>query len=190
MSISDTPGRGKKLCPKCQKYIGARSTKCENCGAEFSIQKNSKVDLDSKAKIGEDGSTSMSRMFIQGYRKVAYPGVSQFAPYNKQPPRLKGVSREDVLAWIPKVMEWGHEQQVELLPSALRYIVRGVYEYGSVEYQEVCNRLNDSHGEDIDDDFVEPVKPVVNYANPACEDHGVYTDNHRCMNCGKICEPF
>jgi hypothetical protein len=174
MAVSDTPGRGKKLCPNCQKYIGARSAKCENCGTEFSI----KTAIDSEPKIEEhNSSTSMSRMFIQGFRKVAYPGVM---PNDQQPPRLKGTSKAEVQAWMPKVMAWGHERQVDLMPSALRYLVRGVYDYKSAEYQEVCSRLNDSYDEydDVDDEveaFGESVKQGE-YTNPDCEDHAIYVD--------------
>jgi copper chaperone CopZ len=31
MKISDVPGNGKKQCPQCLKYVGARNYKCPNC---------------------------------------------------------------------------------------------------------------------------------------------------------------
>lgn len=35
MAISDTPGRGRKHCPSCNKYVGVRSRNCPNCQFAF-----------------------------------------------------------------------------------------------------------------------------------------------------------
>jgi hypothetical protein len=34
MGEKTVPGRGKKQCPKCERYLGVRSAKCD-CGYEF-----------------------------------------------------------------------------------------------------------------------------------------------------------
>lgn len=35
MAIHDAPGRGRKLCKACNKYVGVRSYTCPNCAAPF-----------------------------------------------------------------------------------------------------------------------------------------------------------
>ena len=35
MSVSNVPGRGRKQCTSCQKYVGVRSINCPNCNASF-----------------------------------------------------------------------------------------------------------------------------------------------------------
>ena len=35
MAIHNEPGRGRKQCTSCQKYVGVRSHSCENCGHSF-----------------------------------------------------------------------------------------------------------------------------------------------------------
>ena len=35
MAIYDEPGRGRKPCPACKKYVGVRCSICESCGQQF-----------------------------------------------------------------------------------------------------------------------------------------------------------
>lgn len=35
MSVSNVPGRGRKYCAACGKYVGVRSKTCPNCSASF-----------------------------------------------------------------------------------------------------------------------------------------------------------
>lgn len=35
MAIHNEPGRGRKQCGQCKKYVGVRSHTCENCQASF-----------------------------------------------------------------------------------------------------------------------------------------------------------
>lgn len=44
------PGRGKKQCPGCQKYVGAPTRKCE-CGHEFTIAPRKTVDMGAMLKL-------------------------------------------------------------------------------------------------------------------------------------------
>lgn len=37
MSVYNIPGRGRKQCNACKKYVGVRSHACEACGASFTV---------------------------------------------------------------------------------------------------------------------------------------------------------
>lgn len=70
-----------------------------------------------------------------------WTGKSVIAPVGRCPVKLTGTSETEVNTWIDAVMTAGMNNSVHYSPAALRYFSRQVYEYGTLEYQMVCDNI-------------------------------------------------
>jgi len=111
----DKPGKGRKQCPECSKYIGARQHNCA-CGHEFT-----KADLKTPKpteKIDENTLSFLSKIGKNISDVVVdVPSGSCFF-------KLKGRSQEDVTSWCDQVLWRGKSFGKIYTANAMKYFLR------------------------------------------------------------------
>lgn len=120
----DTPGRGKKFCPDCENYVGAKTLKC-HCGYEFEkgVKHVPPREL-SKEEIA-------TKNFVKQVGRKLYI-IS--TPRGPCPIKLDGLTQEDIEKWADAVIEHGLQNDITYLPRALRYWLRDFVDIHSQNY--------------------------------------------------------
>ena len=161
---SDTPGKGKKQCPSCKKYIGNRNALCA-CGHQFSVKNGQKFDhlIDDKT-VGELLVESVEELAAdlkqdnqQIRQNITHVNRDRaryriHTPSGGSPHRLSGIDDVSVERWAEECRRTFLSRNGGWLGlSALKYLVRDFYsmvpaESGvdptTTEYAKVCRVLD------------------------------------------------
>ncbi len=121
MPVYTEAGRGRKECPKCHSYVGARSAQCEKCGAEFGASTRTVAD-------------AVGRPLAHGIMRVGIPS-------GECPVELKGIDTETVLTWAHKVRAIFDARHQFLEVSGLVYFARFFYDINGISYKHVRDTL-------------------------------------------------
>lgn len=132
----DGPGRGKKLCPHCNRYIGVVSKICKLCGSDLQegIVKPKKPVTSSTDK------EERKSYFGRGSYVLCPGGQSLQIGLGA---KLKSLDPEEIASWADKVLGLGESHGINYSPTALRYFLRYFYDINSKEYQVAKNHLNE-----------------------------------------------
>lgn len=143
----DGPGRGRKQCPECQKFIGVRCHECV-CGYKFGTNHHKEGARPAPKPRAQDG---LDRFFSDEEPKpaaqaavLARPSPRQHdhcrsvsTPAGKCPVKLGSSNPTEVEFWAHSVVAKGRESGIAYAVSALVYWIREFYEIGSREYRDV-----------------------------------------------------
>lgn len=111
----DGPGRGRKLCPACNTYIGVRNEQC-NCGHIFVKGETKPTDI-------EDTPTRSVQMFA--FRMGFSNGRICTTPADKFDTQLDSLSQNGVVKFCDDAIEeYEKKRQVLLSPDAIKYLGR------------------------------------------------------------------
>jgi hypothetical protein len=165
------PGKGRKQCKNCSKYVGVRSAKCEHCGTEF--PKAALVPQDIQT---QDATIGAGKGRKQCPKCLNYVGVrsracttpncnyvfavkeepvethivasskgfrSVYTPAGFCPVKLQATTFEAVGEWAEKVLSAGERNQINYLPPALKYFLRHSFEIYSKEWREAETALTE-----------------------------------------------
>lgn len=113
MPVYDEAGRGRKSCPNCNHYVGARSAKCEQCGHSFGT-----TEVVVRHSLPTD------------IRQVGIPA-------GECPVTLKGTDTETVLEWADKVRDAFLGRRQNLQVSGLVYFARYFFDINGPEFKTV-----------------------------------------------------
>ena len=116
-TLATEPGRGRKHCPGCNKYPGARARVCPGCGYEFVKPEKPKRAVKAKKKRVESDEPDDN---IPPVRKTALILTPRGAP-----PKLAGVGNKNVKAWMALARE--QCQDGYLSTEALCYWAKQIY---------------------------------------------------------------
>jgi len=135
--MSNEPGRGKKLCPNCQNYIGVRTAKC-SCGHEFVV----KTTIKSETTSHSASPNTPSRPNSCSLRSVESPaGRCPVAPTNL-------VSDEAIQNWAKSVLDNGLEDGIMYSTRAVVYFIREFWGVNTPEYKKVKGLVYETLGGD------------------------------------------
>ncbi|CAE7860173.1 ruvB [Symbiodinium microadriaticum] len=144
----DEGGRGKKQCPSCQKYVGARNAVCA-CGHEFNKPKPKPAPRSVGAAAAplirqpepevEQEYTPGRHVFCTVRQRTAIPApATQPCPH-----KLESTDIAAVEEWAEKVrISCQREYGQWMMVSALRYYASGFYDVFSEEFETVKAHLN------------------------------------------------
>lgn len=125
-STFDEPGKGRKQCPNCKKYIGIRTAKCpsEGCGHVFSEPTSRRP----AQVISNNAHRAMHQVGTPG---VGYGGVSGNGnPQPLCPVKPAGQwphTDEQVVNWIEDVVQAGMANGTVYMPQAIAYMANHCY---------------------------------------------------------------
>jgi hypothetical protein len=127
----DTPGRGRKQCIKCKKYVGLRVKIC-NCGHEFSSSDKLVKEISAEQKdlimyCESLGKTSRDRVV---YTPTDYPEI---VPTE--------ITLNGVYDWADKVIDHGKDHLKIYTIEALKYIWGKQVGYHTDDYVQGCKFL-------------------------------------------------
>jgi len=138
--VADKAARGRKHCPKCDKYPGVRSNTCPNCGYLFVVSEKPKESDSIKIKIkiakdisvDDETSQDTSSRDKEEVKKISAPGYIQgqdyvLIPAGKCPVSLDGQSINEIRVWMKAVRDVYN--QGYLSTEALCYWVRNFYPF-------------------------------------------------------------
>lgn len=112
----DKGGLGRKLCPSCKKYVGARISSCA-CSHEFVKGETHKLPPE------EDQISKAIQMFA--FRMGFSNGRICTAPAGAFTTQLKSLCQNDVVTFCDDVIEeYGEKRHVLLSPEAIKYLGR------------------------------------------------------------------
>ncbi len=140
--LATTPGRGRKLCPGCNKYPGVRSRICQ-CGHEFSLKASVKK-LEIKVQTSDALSDKIADTPVQ---RIRIPIIH--TPNGAPPVKLEGTSIEQVRKWMLETRAAFADSH--LSSECLGYWVRHFYPYFK----------QDEEGNVIRDSTVDIVKAII-----------------------------
>ena len=109
--VSDTPGRGKRLCLKCSKYYGAKLKSCPTCGFKYIKELVSGLEKEKKQveDLGIKEPVTESRNYV-GRLVYAPAGACCIEPTH---------NIEDVESWCSEVFNHGLRNNRTLTKNAL-----------------------------------------------------------------------
>lgn len=140
MAIHDSPGRGRKLCPSCEKYVGVRSSVCPNCNAEFSKKPAPSKPVTRQVRIQPaPQSQPVSQGVVDTGRGLRVVAIAA----GRCPHRLDSTVESDVLEWADKVRAAGRSQNYHYTNMALRHFARQFFPSFSEELEAVKSFLPD-----------------------------------------------
>jgi hypothetical protein len=121
----DEGGRGRKQCPKCKKYIGARNVICA-CGYEFKGKGQDKV-----AEVCEESvQTKAARIHLSAIDCKSVVWV----PAGKPPVQLNGTDESDLVNWTYDIRRaYADKNNAYLSLNALKYWLRNGYNLSEQE---------------------------------------------------------
>lgn len=122
---SNGPGRGKKYCPKCTNYIGARQKIC-NCGFEFNGQTFKPPQELTAEQLAEQA---------YAIKHLSEKCRLIYTPSGKCPVKLLSLSEEDIYDWCDSVIDLGLKNRLLYYTTALIYWLREFVDINSVEYK-------------------------------------------------------
>ena len=115
-TLATEPGRGRKHCPGCNKYPGARARVCSGCGHQFiKLEKPKRATKAKKRPASEEPDDNTP--FTRKTALILTPRGS--------PPKLAGVGNKNVKAWMTLARE--QCQDGHLSTEALCYWARQLY---------------------------------------------------------------
>lgn len=126
MSIFTGPGKGRKKCIACEKYVGVRSRFCTNCGNPFPKPKKTKG-----AVVGYIPNPPK--------RKCAKIWVNS----GNCPIKIRSFDKESVLKWAREVQELEFKNDKHLMAHALRHYLRQFLDPLSEEYKTASSYITD-----------------------------------------------
>lgn len=135
----DGPGRGRKQCPSCEKYVGVRTKNC-SCGHSFLRKKTAPVKAPVTNKTVSKGPYSDRISLV-------------YAPAGKCPVKLTGTSQEQVLGWANAVKEVGFDKKEYYTVTALKYYARYFFDVFSDDYLIVEGHLETIKRLDNESDY-------------------------------------
>ena len=132
MKTFDAPGKGRKLCPSCKKYVAARTLTCI-CGREFvkGETTTNRIETENgkwKDPNGFDAIPYALALYFGKGRVVDTPS----GPY---PIRLVGMNQEVVDDFCLKVVDFGKLKGTLYTPNAIKYFIREQYNVNSKKYK-------------------------------------------------------
>ena len=150
----DGPGRGRRQCTSCKKYVGARSIDCPICGVEITKVEKSSENVVDKEVIQLHNSSGVLRVSEEIKFLIAI-GLKQgakmiYAPVGSCPFKLDSSDKESVYQWSDKVLKSGTMQGVAYLPQAIKYWLRFQFPIGTKEY-ETSSRYIDEWANELQD---------------------------------------
>ena len=138
--LATTAGRGRKLCPSCNKYPGVRSRVCL-CGYEFGTKvapKKLQIRVATKEVVRTE-SKPKTQPEIEAQEESRYPSVTGtvvIIPSGVPPVSLDGTSIEVVRQWMIDVRKSYSDGY--LTHEALCYWVRYAYPFCSSDKDGKC----------------------------------------------------
>lgn len=117
-------GKGKKLCPNCNKYAGAKSKVCPNCQVEFIKKEAKEIDiddiLDDIANLEEEKPVKkLDRDIV-----ASYTGSLIYTPSGECPFKIKDETQEGVIDWCRKIYQYGLDNNKTYTKNAIEYWFR------------------------------------------------------------------
>jgi len=142
----DDGGRGKKQCPACKKYIGARNAICA-CGHEFSkapatqpVQPKSVGAA--AAPVRRVQEAEQPQEYTPGRHVLCTVRGRTEVPAGACPIKLTGTDIQTVEEWAEKVRIYCQRERSQwMMLSALKYYAREFYDIFGPDYAEISKNL-------------------------------------------------
>lgn len=126
----DSPGRGRKQCPECKVYVGARTQYCK-CGYEFST-KNTSLTVKEKREQ-ENAATPEELMYCRSVA-VGASGKIIYAGSGSCPVKLYNININDVYDFCENIIAYGISENKIYMPSAIKTWLGHQFGFNSQEY--------------------------------------------------------
>jgi hypothetical protein len=144
----DLPGRGRKYCNGCRKYVGVRTTECD-CGHLFPVVE--KKERDEKAV---DSQFNDSPISDEDRRYAIAIGSKDndyivYAPSGRCPSILHGVDYDSVSLFCQEVVADGVAAGKVYIPAAIKYFIRNIVSSNSPSYGSMCDFVDQWYAEKI-----------------------------------------
>jgi len=133
----DKPGRGRKQCGQCKKYVGVRTKTC-SCGSVFETGSKTKVKR-TKVKTRKKKEVQIEEPEEEKWIK---PRWIVYAPAGKPRVTLEGHTRKKVKDWFYKTREIARDEGMEFHSSAYKLYIPYFYSILTPEYNK-CLRMID-----------------------------------------------
>lgn len=130
----DEPGKGRKQCPDCKKYVGARQSNCA-CGHKFKPE-------DKKTRKPQEETDPMIAAFVHKTGKSHRERVVDF-PSGSCPAKLTDTSKEGVDDWCNQVLWNGRNKGLIYTPNAMTYFLRHYVSVYDPQYKELKEKVKD-----------------------------------------------
>lgn len=107
----DEPGRARRQCPECEKYVHVKVKQCP-CGFDFDgyVQPKPQEELTPVEQEGKEWAQALG-----------WSGRVVIAPAGKCPVKLKQVTRAGVKNWFERMLDHCYGEGAMYSPAAFRY---------------------------------------------------------------------
>ena len=122
MKRYDEPGRARRQCLECKKYVHVRALVCP-CGADM------KENAEEVKQRQEAELTAVEKEAFDWAKAIGWHGKLTLTPAGECPFKLKGHTNKDVVQWVERLITHGYAKKKMYSPNALRYFVRTQYNW-------------------------------------------------------------
>jgi hypothetical protein len=138
MKTFNEPGRGRKQCPECNKYVAARSHSCV-CGRNFVNGETTEIRLQEEQDEWKDPSFD----YIPYALALCFgKGRLVRTPSGQCPIKLVGMNQESVNNFCLNIISYGSQQGILYMPQAIKYFIRQQYDVNSRKYERFCELVD------------------------------------------------
>ena len=128
MKTWNEPGRGRKHCISCGKYVASRTKECI-CGNSF---------IKVKAKVGKTQESAVPPRTKRGKYNI-----SLIVPSGPSPISLCSFEREAVQCWSRDLARYYASRNLFMEPTVPKYLARKYVDIFSVEYTQICGYIDE-----------------------------------------------
>lgn len=126
----DEPGRGRKLCPQCKKYLGARMGVCV-CGHKFEKStKKKKEKIPQPTPVKNVTRIKNGETVTYNPRQIILTTPAGLCPY-----KLEETDRDSVNEWAEKIRVKGHVSSRLYTVNALIFYLNQFFKRNSEEHK-------------------------------------------------------
>jgi hypothetical protein len=140
-----SPGRGHKLCPKCNVYVGVRAKRCA-CAHEFKAGEKTQTNTNKNSAYDEPLTDEEKRYLTaiglgKGGR-VIHVGAGE------SPAQLMGITQEHINDFCETVISYGLTQDKLYMPRAIKNWARSMLSL-DITIQNVHNMIDVWYGNKV-----------------------------------------
>lgn len=134
ITVYSLPGRGRKQCPDCDRFVGVRTKQCM-CGHIFEKGKTKKVVHEQQDLASESEKLLAAKFGFQGGRFV-------YAIGNPPNVHLKDVTYPSVKAFAETLIDKGLADKCMYTPKAIKHLLGHQLGFNSEDYKHVCQHID------------------------------------------------
>lgn len=149
--VYDEPGRGRKQCQNCKKYVWIKKATCPACNNPFPAKEQPEHKPEAQPILLTESPNPSRRRDVIVEATVWQPRPRLvWTPAYKCRVKLTATDPETVHNWVEELLGVYLADGLKLTLEAVKYFVRHFYDFHGPEHRQVCSLVEQHEFEAIE----------------------------------------